>query len=70
MSKATLKEAIDVAEQAGLKVVQITYGKHYKLLCQAPDGRTRKFPAPVSPGDRRGAKNRLAVMRRFASAAD
>lgn len=47
---------------AGLTVLQITYGKHLKIVC-----RQGTIVCPTTPSDRRWAKNLRAMARRIAN---
>lgn len=62
------REARKLAEKAGLKVLEcgISGGNHIRMRLQRDDGATFLSFAPLSPGDRRGAKNKLSELRRFA----
>ena len=67
--KAREREACKLAEKAGLKVLEIglSGGNHIRMRLQRADGETCLSFAPLSPSDHRGAKNKLAELRRFAS---
>lgn len=63
------KPYFELAQEAGLTIERVVRGRHIKLCCVSEDGRRATFIAPVSPGDFRALKNKLAHMRRFARGA-
>lgn len=68
MSKAH-REAKLLAERVGLEVVSVstTRGTHIRAIVRRADGLEASFIFPATPSDRRGAKNKEAELRRFAS---
>lgn len=63
------REVCKLVEKAGLKVLEIgiSGGCHIRMRVQRADGQTCLAFAPLTPSDRRGAKNKLSELRRFAT---
>lgn len=63
------REARQLAKTAGLEVVdlRISGGNHIRMVLKRADGETCLSFSPLSPGDVRGRKNKLAELRRFAA---
>lgn len=65
--KKHLREAIRIASNAGLTVIEARRGKHYVLKCVNPFGEKRTLTIPCTPGDTmRGMANFKSQARRAA----
>ena len=62
------REVKKLVEAAGLTLVSIAHsgGNHIKAVVQNHDGGQFITFHPLTPSDRRGEKNKLAELRRFA----
>ena len=56
------RECLRICREAGLMVVQITYGKHMKLVC-----RQGTIVCPKTPSDHRWARNMASLARKVAN---
>lgn len=56
----------DLSAQAGVTLLGVEVGKHYKLTLKSADGRVRKITASISASCPHAWQKVLADMRRFA----
>ena len=65
--KKHLREALRIAADAGLTVVEVRQGKHYLFHCENPHGERRRLTLPSTPSDcSRGLANFKSQARRAA----
>ena len=56
------RDCVRICSESGLKIRQITYGKHMKLVC-----RQGTLVCPKTPSDHRWAKNLASIDRKIAN---
>lgn len=60
------REIEDAAVSAGVRVVLIVRGDHYKVRLRAGDGREMTYHTGGTPSDRRGHARMVSDFRKFA----